>query len=150
MDRYNLIIIGFIVTAVVITLWWTFNTIRRIDNQKNFCAVQLTSIAKLWRKAKFVPEDAKEIDDTWQIIWNDGSGNQTKDLKFQNQYLYTGTDKNNIAATSKITAICESTDITNLQSPITNRKLLINNQLYIQVGNKLYDATGKLITTGAD
>ncbi|MBO4823398.1 MAG: hypothetical protein J5580_02415 [Clostridia bacterium] len=60
MDRYNLIIIGFIVAAVVIALWWTFNTIRRIDNQKNFCAIQLTSIAKLWRKAKFVPEDAKE------------------------------------------------------------------------------------------
>ena len=60
MDRYNLIIIGFIAATALLALWWTFNTIRRIDNQKNYCAVQLTSMAKLWRKAKFVPEDAKE------------------------------------------------------------------------------------------
>ena len=60
MDKYNLIIIGFVVATFLLALWWTFNTIRRIDNQKNFCAVQLTSMAKLWRKAKYVPEDAKE------------------------------------------------------------------------------------------
>ena len=60
MDKYNLIIIGFVVATAILTLWWAFNTIRRIDNQKNYCAVQLTSIAKLWHKAKFVPEDAKE------------------------------------------------------------------------------------------
>ncbi len=60
MDMYNLIIVGFIAAAAILALWWTFNTIRRIDNQKNYAAVQLTSIAKLWHKAKFVPEDAKE------------------------------------------------------------------------------------------
>ena len=60
MDTYNLIIIGFIVATFFLALWWAFNTIRRIDNQKNFCAMQLTSIAKLWQRAKFVPEDAKE------------------------------------------------------------------------------------------
>ncbi len=60
MDKYNLIIIGFIVVTVILSLWWSFNTIRRIDNQKNYCAMQLTSIAKLWHKAKFVPEDARE------------------------------------------------------------------------------------------
>ena len=41
------------------------------------------------------------------IIWNDGSGNQTQDLKFQNQYLYTGENKGSIHATSKVTDICE-------------------------------------------
>ena len=60
MDKYNLIILGFIAAAFLLTLWWAFNAVRRIDNQKNFCASTLTSIAKLWRRAKFVPEDAKE------------------------------------------------------------------------------------------
>ena len=59
-------------------------------------------------KYKFVvPEDAAAIDDDWMIIWNDGSGNQTQDLKFQNQYLYTGENKGSIHATSKVTDICE-------------------------------------------
>jgi len=60
MNTYNLIIIGFIIAASFILLWWAFNTVRRIDIQKNFCAIPLTSIAKLWRRANFVPEDAKE------------------------------------------------------------------------------------------
>jgi hypothetical protein len=97
-----------------------------------------------------VPENAKAIDDTWMIIWNDGNGNQTANLNFKNQYLYTGTSKSNIAASSKVTAICEST--TALDHPDaskTSRKLLINGQLYILVGNQLYDATGRLITIDA-
>ncbi|MBO4726265.1 MAG: hypothetical protein J5598_01525 [Clostridia bacterium] len=60
MHTYNLIIIGFIIAAFFLLLWWSFNTVRRIDLQKNFCAISLTSIAKLWRRANFVPEDAKE------------------------------------------------------------------------------------------
>ncbi|MCQ2381690.1 MAG: hypothetical protein MJ054_00085 [Clostridia bacterium] len=60
MNQYNLIIIGFIAASFLLLMWWTFNTIRRIEIQKNNCAVQLTSIAKLWHRAKFVPEDAKE------------------------------------------------------------------------------------------
>ena len=63
-------------------------------------------------KYKFeIPEDAKEIDDSWMIIWNDGSGNQTADLKFQNQYIYTGSNKGSIAAKEKITEICTATDV---------------------------------------
>jgi hypothetical protein len=83
------------------------------------------------------------------IIWNDGSGNQTKDLKFQLHYLYSGANKNAIAATTKITAICETNDLPSLQGGTegTPLKLLINNQLYIQIGDKLYDATGRLVTT---
>ncbi len=60
MDKYNLILIGFIVASFFLALWWAFNTIRRIDQQKNFCAMELASIARLWHRAKFVPEDAKE------------------------------------------------------------------------------------------
>lgn len=60
MGNYNLIIILFIVAALCLTMWWAFNTIRQIETQKNFCAMPLSSIAKLWRRANFVPEDAKD------------------------------------------------------------------------------------------
>lgn len=60
MHNYNLIIIGFIGALFVLALWWSFNTVRQIEVQKNFCAQPLSSIAKLWRRAKFVPEDAKD------------------------------------------------------------------------------------------
>ena len=53
-----------------------------------------------------IPASAPAIDGTWQIIWNDG-GTQTKDLAFTNQGMYTGSDKNNIQCTSKVTALCE-------------------------------------------
>ncbi len=60
MGNYNLIIIIFIVATIMLSLWWAFNTIRQIETQKNFCAMPLSSIAKLWRRANFVPEDAKD------------------------------------------------------------------------------------------
>ena len=60
MHTYDLIIVGFIGALFLLALWWAFNTVRRIEIQKNFNADTLTSIAKLWRRAKFVPEDAKE------------------------------------------------------------------------------------------
>ena len=53
-----------------------------------------------------IPADAPAIDNTWKIIWNDGS-NQTNDLTYTNQGMYTGSDKGNISCTSKVTAICE-------------------------------------------
>ena len=53
-----------------------------------------------------IPASAPAIDGTWMIIWNDG-GTQTKDLAFTNQGMYTGSDKNNITCTSKVTALCE-------------------------------------------
>ena len=102
-------------------------------------------------KYKFVvPEGFGEINDSWNIIWNDGSGNQTADLKYKDQYLYTGPNKGSISATSKVTEICEnSTAIEDVLSPTTNRKVLINGHLYIQVGANLYSVTGQLITTDA-
>ena len=96
-----------------------------------------------------VPEEAAAIDEDWMIIWNDGSGNQTQDLKYKNQYLYTGANKNSITATSQVTAICETTDLPSLQGETEGRpfKLIIDGHLYIKTGEKLYDATGKLVTT---
>jgi len=96
-----------------------------------------------------VPEAAAAIDDDWMIIWNDGSGNQTKDLKFQLHYLYSGANKNAIAATTKITAICETNDFLSLRGETDGKsvKVLKDNQLYIRVGDKLYDATGRLISS---
>ena len=97
---------------------------------------------------KFViPESAGTIDYSWMIIWNDGSGNQTPDLKYQDQYLYAGNNKGSIKATSIVSAICESTtdfeEIVNRQA--SNRKLLIDGQLYIQVGDRLYAPTGQRV-----
>lgn len=60
MDTLNFFIIVFIIATFCLGMWWTFNTIRKIDAQKNYCALSLSSIAKLWRRAKYVPEDAKE------------------------------------------------------------------------------------------
>ena len=37
-----------------------FNKVRQIEIQKNYGARTLTDVAKLWRRAKFIPEDAKE------------------------------------------------------------------------------------------
>ena len=53
-----------------------------------------------------IPASAPAIDNTWMIIWNDG-GNQTGDLIFTNQGMYTGSDKGNIKCSSKVTALCE-------------------------------------------
>ena len=96
---------------------------------------------------KFViPDGAGTIDNTWQIIWNDGSGNQTQDLKYQDQYLYTGANKGSIQPTKQITAICEPVT-TRLQSTeeikTLNKKVLINGVLYIQLPNgSMYNMHG--------
>ena len=93
-----------------------------------------------------IPDGAGAIDNTWQIIWNDGSGNQTQDLKYQDQYLYTGANKGSIQPTKQITAICEPVT-TLLQSTeeikTLNKKVLINGVLYIQLPNgSMYNMHG--------
>ena len=93
-----------------------------------------------------IPDGAGAIDNTWQIIWNDGSGNQTPDLKYQDQYLYTGANKGSIQPTKQITAICEPVT-TRLQSAeeikTLNKKVLINGVLYIQLPNgSMYNMHG--------
>ena len=104
-----------------------------------------------------VPEDAKEIDDTWQIIWNDGSGNQTQDLKYKNQYLYTGNNKGSIQPTELVTDICEpATGIANTTSKRGVRAFIRDGMIYMivpQEGQKsavrIYTLSGQLITTDA-
>ena len=97
---------------------------------------------------KFIlPESTATIDNTWQIIWNDGSGNQTPDLKYQNQYLYSGSSKGSIAPTTLVTAVCEATeDIHNIVSSQGNedkgRLVLLDGQIYILRGDKTYTLTG--------
>lgn len=103
-------------------------------------------------KYKFVvPENAKAIDNTWKIIWNDGNGNQTPDLTFKNQYMYTGANKGSIQPTSEITTICENTQAIDevTENNKVARKMIRNGQLYIYRNGKWYTPAGQLITTGA-
>ena len=58
--NFNLILIGFIVGIIILMVVSAFNKLRQNDIQKNYCARTLSEVAKLWRRAKFVPEDAKE------------------------------------------------------------------------------------------
>lgn len=60
MDILNFVMLGLIIGVALWSIWWAFNTFRQIEAQKDFSAPTLISIAKLWRRAKFVPEDAKE------------------------------------------------------------------------------------------
>ena len=94
-----------------------------------------------------VPADAAAIDNSWMIIWNDGGGNQTPDLKFQNQYLYAGANKGAIKATEHITQICAPEAVEEVPVGIKSQKIIINGHMYIRVGDCLYDVTGRLITT---
>ena len=57
-----------------------------------------------------MPESAPAIDNTWMIIWNDGS-NQTNDLTFVLHGLWTGNDRNSIKQTGTITEICEENNL---------------------------------------
>jgi hypothetical protein len=93
-----------------------------------------------------VPAEAKEIDSTWMIIWNDGSGNQTPDLVYCNQYLYTSANKGAIQPTEQITAICETVDVETVEQRSHNRKMLIDGVLYILRDNRFYDARGVRVT----
>ena len=90
-----------------------------------------------------LPEFSGTIDNSWMIIWNDGSGNQTQDLKFQDQYLYTGSNKGAIKAVSKITAICPTEKIEHAESRTECIKLLRDGKLLIVLPDgAIYDAHG--------
>ena len=90
-----------------------------------------------------LPEFSGTIDNSWMIIWNDGSGNQTQDLKFQDQYLYTGSNKGAIKAVSKITTICPTEKIEHAESGVECIKLLRDGKLLIVLPDgAIYDAHG--------
>ncbi len=64
-------------------------------------------------KYKFtVPSSAGTPASGWQIIWNDGSGNQTADLTYKNHFMYTKSGPE-----SEITALCEGGDVDPSQGP---------------------------------
>ena len=96
-----------------------------------------------------IPSSAAAIDNSWKIIWNDGSGNQTQDLIYKDQYLYTGSNKGSISPTSVVTAICEpvSTNITERENrPSTNIKLLRDGMLYIVLPDgTMYNMRGEKV-----
>lgn len=96
---------------------------------------------------KFViPEGAGAIDDTWQIIWNDGSGNQTQDLKYRDRYLYSGANKGSIQPVSEVTVICDLPMAVQQQgSAPAAVKVLHDGDLYILRDNKVYTLTGQMV-----
>jgi hypothetical protein len=104
-------------------------------------------------KYKFViPESAKAIDNTWQIIWNEGSSScQTRDLAFKNHYMYAGADKQSVNYTTEITTICPNTEAIDevTDTKKVARKMILNGQLYIYRNGKWYTPAGQLITTDA-
>lgn len=54
-----------------------------------------------------VPETATGDMSSWMIIWNNGSGVQTKDLTYTNHGLYSGANKDNISVTEVVSLLCE-------------------------------------------
>ena len=100
---------------------------------------------------KFViPENADEIDDSWMIIWNDGNGNQTPDLKYRDHYLYTGANKGGIQPTAEVTDICDelSAIIDQASDGIRQHaahKVLRDGALYIIRAGQAYTITGQSI-----
>ncbi len=55
-----------------------------------------------------VPETATGDMSSWMIIWNNGSGVQTKDLTYTNHGLYSGANKDNISVTEVVSLLCEN------------------------------------------
>ena len=92
-----------------------------------------------------IPASAPAINNNWMIIWNDGSGNQTADLKYTNQGLYMGNNKGSIQCSSQVTAICdESTAVErdSVHQPMP-RKMIINGRLYLLMPDgSRYDVQG--------
>ncbi len=96
-----------------------------------------------------IPDGTGAIDSSWKIIWNDGSGNQTPDLNYQDQYLYSGANKGSIKPTNRITAICELVPTSLIESeenPTTNIKLLRDGMLYIVLPDgAMYNMRGEKV-----
>lgn len=94
-----------------------------------------------------IPESAPAIDNTWQIIWNDG-GNQTRDLVFHNQGMYSGTNKGDIDYRSQVTILCEEVPdgLSNNKVPNSEpRKIWKDGHVYIQIGEQMFNLLGELV-----
>jgi hypothetical protein len=91
-----------------------------------------------------IPDHAPAINDKWMIIWNDGSGNQTADLKYYNHGMYSGTSKGNIQYMYPITAMCEESAVEQIAvdaSPAGD-KVIRDGRLYILYQGDWYDVMG--------
>ncbi|MBO8460999.1 MAG: starch-binding protein [Bacteroidetes bacterium] len=80
-----------------------------------------------------VPETATGDMSSWMIIWNNGSGVQTKDLTYTNHGLYSGANKDNISVTEVVSLLCED-----LPETPTNTIEMDDS------GLKVYAATGNI------
>jgi glycosidase len=91
-----------------------------------------------------IPEDAPAINDKWMIIWNDGAGNQTADLKYYNQGMYSGSNKGDIRYTSSVTLMCEDTPVEEVPTtPVPNtHKVIKDGRLWVLYEGVWYDALG--------
>lgn len=94
-----------------------------------------------------LPEGAPAPDNTWQIIWNDGSGNQTRDLRFRLHGYYMGSSKSDVDCTAVVTDLCS--DVTGVVVPAapardeTARKIIRNGHLFFQMRDgAVYDVLG--------
>ena len=99
-----------------------------------------------------IPESAGEPDNSWMIIWNDGSGNQTQDLVYKDQYLYSGANKGSIKASEVVTELCGSlTGVQEMVQPAGAtecRKLVRDGRLYILLPDgRSYDMLGQTMIT---
>jgi len=99
-----------------------------------------------------IPQEATTIDNTWQIIFNDGIGNQTSDLTFTLNGMYSGTSKSDIAVTSTITLNCA--DVPQGINDTSADKLVIysnNGSLYISTPEAttlyIHSIDGRLLRT---
>ena len=94
-----------------------------------------------------IPESAPAIDNSWQIIWNDG-GNQTRDLVFYNQGMYSGANKGDIDYRSQVTILCEEVPdgLSNNKVPNSEpRKIWKDGHVYIQIGEQMFNLLGELV-----
>lgn len=82
-----------------------------------------------------IPNDGYEFDSSWMIIFNDGI-NQTADLEFKNQHLYTYLSYANRVVMRPITKMCNG-DNTNIE---------VHNEEY-DVVLPVYSPSGQLIRT---
>ncbi len=98
-------------------------------------------------KYKFtIPSTAGAIDSSWKIIWNDGSGNQTGDLTYKDQYMYSGSNKGSIQPSAVVTAICEpvTTGVGAVEKEVSARKILMKGVLYIVLPDgSVYNMCGR-------
>ena len=70
-----------------------------------------------------IPAEATAVDGTWLIIFNDGSGNQTADLAFTLNGMYSGANKGSITCASTVTLNCA--DVPQDIDYVTANKLVI-------------------------